>query len=261
MTLVANQTEQQTMYAANVGGRSMGSFRQRPVEAITYQIDYSNWLAEAEVINSVSYTIAPATSPAALISGSTIVDGTKLVFLFSNGVEGKGYSVVVNIITSTGQTKSDSFSISVGTFNAAAAQNDVITQTSAAIAAANAAAADLAVVQSLKASVDTSTQSVLSTKGLVDAAATTVLGYKNEVLASVFTASGYANTAVAAVVDAETARDAAANEKTNAQVARTGAETARDTVTASLAGFVTTVANLSTSVITLALRVDKHIGG
>jgi hypothetical protein len=132
MTLAVNKTQDQNMYPTTVGGRSMGLFKQRYSETITYLIDYSQWLDDGDTIASSSFLISPQTTPAVDITGTTIQDGNTLLFQIDNGKENTRYIVTVEITTSTGQIKSDYFQLNVGTPAGDAMQSGIDTALSAA---------------------------------------------------------------------------------------------------------------------------------
>lgn len=87
----------------------LGSFNQTPIERKRYRIDYSDWLQGDEVLNSISFTTAPApSSPVAAVDAYAIDADKKHVTCFvSGGVDLETYRIHILAITSLDQHKED----------------------------------------------------------------------------------------------------------------------------------------------------------
>lgn len=90
----------------------LAKYTKSPEETKRYAIEYSDWLDTGESIDTVSFDITPATSPALAVQSSQIITGdtgalTNVRFFVTGGVVKTGYKVVVNIQTTGGQEKQD----------------------------------------------------------------------------------------------------------------------------------------------------------
>lgn len=115
MSLIVNKSGEQSMQPTDVGSKEMGVFKQRDDEKITYQVDYSAWLADSETILTATYAITPDTTPLALVENNEIQNGNVLLFNIDGGLDNTKYLVAVTINTSLGQKKIDYFFIKIGT--------------------------------------------------------------------------------------------------------------------------------------------------
>lgn len=242
MTLAANRTLNQTMQASDVGGRSMGAFKQRQAEKITYEIDYSFWLADGETISSIVYGMEPATDPAVVIVGSTIQDGSKALFQIDNGLEGKRYVINVTATTSTGQTKLDFFTVAIGSFVYDAAFYDVKTASSEVVQAKQQVELLAEAVSDAKDAVAADRAVVAADKATVSADKAIVAGYKADVAADkTIVASDKATVAADKAVvatDKATAVDAASTATQKATEAAIDRAVVQSIVAAIQSGFL-----------------------
>lgn len=213
MTLAVNKTQEQSMEPVNVGGRLMGSFKQRVDETITYLIDYSKWLADNETVSSAAFYISPSTTPAGEVVGSTVQDGNQVLFQFDNGIDGQKYIVTVEATTSSGQIKVDYFTISIGTPSKEAAFTTVETAVTASQAARHGA--------------ETAQAGAVAARTGAEAARTGAQAAQTGAEAALAGIGTSLTQAQAARTGSETARDAAITAKTAAETAKTGAEAAQ----------------------------------
>lgn len=217
MTLAVNKSQEQSMEPANVGGRLMGAFKQRIDETITYLINYADWLAEGETISSAIFYVSPSTTPAAIVTGSTVQDGNQVLFQFDNGKDGQKYVVTVEATTSTGQIKVDYFTLTIGTPSKEAALSTVETALTASQTARIGAEAAQAGAITARTGAEAARTGAQTAQAGAEAA-----------LAGIGTSLTQAQ---AARTGAETARDAAIAAKTASETAKTGAEAAQSGVT------------------------------
>jgi len=79
-----------------------------PAEAIFYGIDFAALLATGETISSatVALRVTKGTdlAPAAMLSGSAVIDGSAVKQKLTGGVAGAVYQLGISIVTSNGQT-------------------------------------------------------------------------------------------------------------------------------------------------------------
>jgi methionine-rich copper-binding protein CopC len=86
-------------------------FIKQPAEIKKYQIDYSEWLADGETVDSVVTAVTvlnPAADdvgePTMSIGTNQIVGGTVYEYYVSSGTDGKRYKVTFQASTSDSQT-------------------------------------------------------------------------------------------------------------------------------------------------------------
>jgi hypothetical protein len=87
----------------------LGKYVKSPIEVKRYSIDQSNWLDTGEYIQSVSFTVTPATTNA-LYAVASAISGSSTLFTFfvSGGDDNNTYDVVARMVTTGGQVKEDS---------------------------------------------------------------------------------------------------------------------------------------------------------
>lgn len=98
---------------------SLGSFIQGPTSNTLFTLDYSEYMQTDETLQSVAYTVTPATTPPLSVNDSTIVpidfdDGKGVSFTAGGGVIGTVYQLTVTATTSVPQTKVDSLAFQIG---------------------------------------------------------------------------------------------------------------------------------------------------
>lgn len=81
------------------------TFEKQPVDVLDYDIDYSNWLPDVDVVDAVSTNV----SPTGLVVNTALItnDGTRVKLWVSGGVDGVTYKVEVTATTSEGRVKQD----------------------------------------------------------------------------------------------------------------------------------------------------------
>lgn len=90
----------------------LSKYTQTPDEDKRYAIEYSDWLDTSEYIEDIEFETTPTTSPPLSVGSTVIAQGDTGVnslvkFFISGGVDGKNYTLIVTITTSTGQIKQD----------------------------------------------------------------------------------------------------------------------------------------------------------
>lgn len=92
----------------------LGRFSKSPVERKRYTIDYSNWLDTGETVVSRSFTVTPSTASQLYVDGDGLGSpATSIYFYVNAGLDQTDYTVDVRVVTSGGQTKEDTFTMSV----------------------------------------------------------------------------------------------------------------------------------------------------
>lgn len=87
----------------------LGKYSLTPTENKLYTLDYSQWLADSEILQSVTFVVTPADTPAfAITNGAIAMDGKSLSYHAGGGVDGHTYEIIVQITTSLTQVKDDS---------------------------------------------------------------------------------------------------------------------------------------------------------
>ena len=83
----------------------LGTTTKTTVDIIRFEIDYVEWLAEAEFLTTYEF----ASDPLGLtMSGAAIaLDGNSIAFLVGGGLDGEVYNLLVTISTDAGQTRQD----------------------------------------------------------------------------------------------------------------------------------------------------------
>lgn len=86
----------------------LANFIKSPLERKRYTINYTDWLDTGERVQSITFTVTPATGSALDIDAHTIaVDGLSVVFFANLGELGEVYTVEVLMTTDGGQVKED----------------------------------------------------------------------------------------------------------------------------------------------------------
>lgn len=99
----------------------LGSAYKQPDEQLDYDIDFSQWLYDGDVITSVETEVMlpyvnPSYAPPAgtdLTVSSTQINGQVIKIWVINGINGKQYEIKVRALTSGGRIKDECFKIRV----------------------------------------------------------------------------------------------------------------------------------------------------
>lgn len=91
----------------------LGSFTKRPSERKRYNVDYSIWLDDDEVLDEVTFEVTPATDPAFSVDEYHIANDRIVIFYVSGGEPTTTYEVVLTAKTSKGDIEVNSVSYSV----------------------------------------------------------------------------------------------------------------------------------------------------
>lgn len=118
MTLPAASTSSSAYMIADDTSSPLGNFTQSSLSSILFTIDYSDWLLLGETVSSVTAAVSPTTTTLFTASQAQVVavDGgasNGISLLGGAGADGQQYIVTVSIVTSSGQTKVDTFFVSV----------------------------------------------------------------------------------------------------------------------------------------------------
>lgn len=90
------------------------TWKQTPQEKKRFTIAYTDWLADGEVIDNVTYAIDNVTTPPLLVESSTVNgDGLGITFYISGGLDEEQYQLRILAETDAGQRKEDYFTIVV----------------------------------------------------------------------------------------------------------------------------------------------------
>jgi len=79
-------------------------FEQTPDESLQYTLNAAPWLGAGETIDSASWEVDNATTPALVVT-SLIDFPTSVTFFVSGGKHGEKYTLVIEIETSVGNNK------------------------------------------------------------------------------------------------------------------------------------------------------------
>ncbi len=90
-------------------------YRQQPNDLRRREIDYTEWLAEDEVLTGTVVTsITPTTVPPFTLSSVTIdPDGKVLEYFAGGGLSGTDYVVMFRVTTDDGQVREDEVEVTV----------------------------------------------------------------------------------------------------------------------------------------------------
>lgn len=91
----------------------LGKYSKRPTERKRYNVDYSVWLDEDELIEDVTVTVTPTTDPEFDVDEYHLVDGKFMVFYVSGGTSGTVYDVELKAVTTKGDIEVNNISYSV----------------------------------------------------------------------------------------------------------------------------------------------------
>lgn len=87
---------------------ALGRFIHSPGERKRYEIDYSDWLDDGEVVSTVTFTSSTEDTGELVVDGVLAsTDNLKSIFYVSGGDDGAVYTVVATMTSSNGQTKED----------------------------------------------------------------------------------------------------------------------------------------------------------
>ena len=89
----------------------LGRFTKQPAETLDYDIDFSEFFADGDTIQSVTSVVV---SPAGLTKGSTFVNsGTIVKQWLSAGTDGVKYKITVTVTSGAGRVKQVEFYVRV----------------------------------------------------------------------------------------------------------------------------------------------------
>lgn len=87
----------------------VGDFEQQPADELDYDIDYDDWIHDADTVVSAT----ASASPADLTITGPLVSGNTVKIWVSGGVDGTRYKVTVTTTTSYGRIKQDEIRIKI----------------------------------------------------------------------------------------------------------------------------------------------------
>jgi hypothetical protein len=86
----------------------LANFIKSPLERKRYTIDYTDWLDTGELVQSIVFTVTPATGSALQVDAYAIaIDGLSVAFFANFGELNEVYTVEVLMTTDGGQIKED----------------------------------------------------------------------------------------------------------------------------------------------------------
>ncbi len=88
----------------------LGTKFKRPSDQLDYDLDFSEWLDEADTITSIETTVVPA---GALTIPSTSIAGQIVKVWAAGGADGITYEINITALTSGGRIKEECFKIRV----------------------------------------------------------------------------------------------------------------------------------------------------
>lgn len=88
----------------------LGTLQKRPADELDYDVDFSKWLVDDDVITSATAVVTPTGGME--VQSVSIVDQVVKVWLI-DGVDGSTYSALVTVATSGGRVKETEFKIRV----------------------------------------------------------------------------------------------------------------------------------------------------
>jgi hypothetical protein len=97
--------------------RIIGRFEQQPAEVKRYRVDFRDFLADGETINSPTFIVSPTTVPPVVVLNVAVApDGDQLVMFLSGGVDATTYRITMRTDTSDNQTLEDEIELRVTEF-------------------------------------------------------------------------------------------------------------------------------------------------
>lgn len=91
----------------------IGSPTKTPTEIKRYKIDYSDWLDTGETVISKTFTASGDGNLITVPTSSIAGDGQSVTFFIAGGDDGNTYELLVQVVTSGGQTKEDELQVTV----------------------------------------------------------------------------------------------------------------------------------------------------
>ncbi len=88
----------------------LGRYFKRPTERKRYNIDYSIWLDDDELVEEVTFVVTPQTQNQFDVDEYHLVDGKLVVFYVSGGEANVQYDVEIRALTSKGDTEVNTIS-------------------------------------------------------------------------------------------------------------------------------------------------------
>lgn len=91
----------------------LGAFTKRPTERKRYNVDYSIWLDDDEVLEDISFSVAPQTEPPFEVDEYHLANGRTVVFYVSGGLANTSYEVTLTAVTSKGDVEINSLTYNI----------------------------------------------------------------------------------------------------------------------------------------------------
>lgn len=93
----------------------LARYRQQPYDIRRRNIDYTQWLADAETITEVTTDVTPVTDPPFTVASAAVdPDGKTVIYYAGGGVADTDYTIAIRTVTSLGpQKREDEIEVSV----------------------------------------------------------------------------------------------------------------------------------------------------
>lgn len=88
----------------------LGTYQKQPNDVLDYDIDFSRWIADSDLIISV---VATADVGITLLTTTIVNSGKSVKQWVSGGVSGVTYKIQIRATTSEGRVKEDEFKVKV----------------------------------------------------------------------------------------------------------------------------------------------------
>lgn len=89
----------------------LGIAQKTVTEQLDYDIDFSKWIPDGDLLQSAAVAITPADGT--LIANTYEIDGDIVKVWLSGGTEGKAYNVAVTVVTAASRIKEACFGVRV----------------------------------------------------------------------------------------------------------------------------------------------------
>jgi hypothetical protein len=84
--------------------RILGHYRQQPRENLAYKVDYSQWLAAGDLVDTSILEVDSVTNPPLVLSNTYEVSPGVVGFSATGGASGTTYKITVLTTTTTGRS-------------------------------------------------------------------------------------------------------------------------------------------------------------
>ena len=91
----------------------LATYTKQPADVLDYDIDYVEWLASGDTIDSATATATPDDDSFEILEPLVIVTGTRVKVWTRGGLNVSTYKVEVTTTTTGGRTKQDEFRVRV----------------------------------------------------------------------------------------------------------------------------------------------------